>query len=195
MSITLLLSTALLAFSMHAYSDVAVTGYYGQSSSQEVTTEEGTKIDIKDDSNFAISLEKHNDISKYGLFYSNMSSAQRNAPEYQLDLEYLMFQSAVVMPVNKELSSYLGVQLGVNRISPNFSDSDSFFASGLYGGLEYQVTENLVALGEVRWLATILKNSSTTVCKGGPDGNQCDWYFDGEVLSQFQFNLGVMYRF
>ncbi|WP_394227202.1 hypothetical protein [Pseudoalteromonas spongiae] len=36
---------------------------------------------------------------------------------------------------------------------------------------------------------------STTVCQIDPNGTQCDWYFDGEVLNQFQFNLGVMYRF
>lgn len=189
------LATILLALSFSSTADIAITGYFGQSLNQELETQKGTKIDIKDDANLGFSLDKHDGISKYGIYYSQMSSYQRNAPAYELDLNYLLFQSAVVLPVNKHLSSYLGAQLGVNHISANFSDSDTFFATGLYGGLEYKITENIIALGEVRWLATILKNDSTTVCQIDPNGTQCDWYFDGEVLNQFQFNLGVMYRF
>lgn len=195
MRTTRLLTAALFAVSFSSAADIAFTGYYGQSLNQSLVTENGTKIDIKDDTNLGVSLDKHDGISKYGLYYSNMSSTQRNASDYELDLNYLLFQSAVVLPVSDGLSSYLGAQLGVNRISPNFSDSDTFFATGLYGGLEYEITKDFLALGEVRWLATILKNDSTTICEGGPDGTQCDWYFDGEVLNQFQFNLGVMYRF
>ncbi|MDE3272251.1 hypothetical protein [Pseudoalteromonas sp. G4] len=195
MRVKLTMAAVLTALSFSSAADIAVTGYYGQSLNQELVTEKGTKIDIKDDSNFGVSLDKHDGISKYGLYYSSMSSVQRNAHGYELDLDYLLFQSAVVLPVTEGVSSYLGAQLGVNHISPNFSDSDTFFATGLFGGLEYEITKDFVALGEVRWLATILKNDSTTVCEGGANGTQCDWYFDGEVLNQFQFNVGVMYRF
>lgn len=190
-----LLLILLLTTSRYVSADIALTGYYGQTASQKASTELGTAIDINDDNNYALSIEKHLDSAKFGLFYSNLTSDQRGAAQYQFDMDYYMFQSAVVLPATEKLSSYLGAQLGVNRTETNFTDSDSFFAMGLYGGLEYAITQQFLILGEIRWLGTILNNSSSTSCEAESEGNQCDFYFDGELLNQYQFNIGLMYRF
>ena len=185
----------LITLSAEAKADIALTGYYGQTASQKVSTKLGSELDNKDDVNVALSIEKHLDTAKFGLFYSNLTSTQRNTSQYQFDMDYYLFQSAVVLPATKKLSSYIGAQIGLNRTTTNFTDPDSFLATGLYSGLEYNITQHFSILGEIRWLATFLKNESSTSCQIEPEGNQCDFYFDGEILNQYQFNLGLMYRF
>lgn len=178
-----------------ANAEISVTAYGGQTMSQELVTTKQQSVDIKDSSHFAISVDKHNPTAKYGLFYATSSADLRNQPNKSLDLEYLMFQSAVILPIKENVSGYLGAQIGVNRIAPDFTDSDSFFASGLFGGLQYEVSDNVFVGGEVRWLATIVKNTSSVECDTADNNEGCIWHFDGDVLNQFQTSFNLTYRF
>ena len=183
------------AFSAHA--NYGVSLYGGQTASQNIITTKNETVNLDDATHFAVSIDKHLNNAKYGFYYSSSTSELENQPNREVDLEYLVFQSAAIVPFNDNFASYLGAQIGVNKVSPQFSESDSFFVSGLYTGLDYKITDNMLIGTELRWLATIVKNTSKVSCGGDElsTSDNCIWHFDGDVLNQFQASVSFTLRF
>ncbi|WP_105169862.1 outer membrane beta-barrel protein [Pseudoalteromonas sp. T1lg23B] len=189
-----LVSAALV--SAPSFADIGVTAYAGQTYSQSLTTSKGQEHEIADDGHFAISVDRHMDGTKYGLYYSFFGGELESNAEQKIDSELLLFQSAVYRPVTENLSTYVGAQLGANYITTNFVEKDTFFASGLFVGLDYQLAGGLSVGSELRWVATIVKNSSKISCDNDSStDDNCGWHFDGDVLNQFQASLNLTYRF
>ncbi|TMP41049.1 hypothetical protein CWB96_07835 [Pseudoalteromonas citrea] len=186
----------LLLTSHTSQAEVGVTAYAGQTYSQSVTTTRQQKHEFSDDTHYGFSVDWHENDTKYGFFYSKYEGEFEESTIHKIKTEYLLFQSAVYRPVSDDLDAYIGMQLGVNRLDTNFAEADSFFATGLFGGLEYQVMNNLSIGTEARWLATLIKNKSKVICDTDPSTpNMCSWHFDGETLNQFQVSATVTYRF
>ncbi|MCO7188979.1 MULTISPECIES: hypothetical protein [unclassified Pseudoalteromonas] len=171
-----------------------VTLYGGQNSSQDLHTSQNQVVDLADEMHFGISFDRYLDKKRYGFFYSMVETEFEDSPIYKVDMEYLMFQSAIDVDITDNLDSYIGAQIGVNKVTPNFEEPDHFFAAGFYGGLKYDLGAGFSALTELRWLASSIKNSSKVSCNGS-DEDVCAWHFDGDVLNQFQLNIGLTYRF
>ncbi|MBQ4845433.1 hypothetical protein [Pseudoalteromonas sp. MMG005] len=186
----------LLLTSHASHAEVGITAYAGQTYSQTLTTSKFQQHELSDDSHYGFSVDWHEADTKYGLFYSEYEGELEGSTQHKVKMEYLLFQSAVYRPIYNNLDAYLGLQLGVNRLDTNFADADSFFASGLFGGLEYQVLDSLSVGTEVRWLATIVKNKSKVTCDSDPaTTDMCSWHFDGDTLNQFQVSANITYRF
>ncbi|BBN83607.1 hypothetical protein PA25_35920 [Pseudoalteromonas sp. A25] len=183
-------------FSVPSFADIGITAYAGQTLNQKISTSKGQEHEIVDDTHFAVSVDRHIDGAKYGIYYSVFESELENSPTHKVDSELLLFQSAVKRPVTDNLQTYLGAHLGVNRISTNFVKDDTFFATGLFAGLDYQLGAGFSVGTEVRWVATIVKNTSAVSCDNNPDtADTCSWHFDNESLSQFQASANITYRF
>ncbi|CAH9053014.1 hypothetical protein PSECIP111854_01086 [Pseudoalteromonas sp. CIP111854] len=194
------LITAALAsaafISAPSFADIGITAYAGQTYSQKLTTSKGQKHELADDAHFAVSIDRHIDGAKYGIFYSNFESELENSSQHQVDSELLLFQSAVYRPITNNLHTYFGAQLGVNRITTNFVDDDNFFATGLFAGLDYKLGAGFSVGTEIRWIATIVKNTSVIYCDDDPETTDtCSWHFDSDSLSQFQASANITYRF
>ncbi|MBD1582873.1 outer membrane beta-barrel protein [Pseudoalteromonas sp. S16_S37] len=188
------LGTAL--FSMPSFADIGITAYAGQTYSQKLHTSKGQEHELADDTHFAVSVDHHIDGAKYGIYYSFFESELENSPTHKVDSELLLFQSAVKRPITDNLYTYVGAQLGVNRITTNFVDDDTFFATGLFAGLDYQLGAGFSVGTEVRWVATIVKNTSAVSCDNDPETvDTCSWHFDNDSLSQFQASANITYRF
>ncbi|SFC68914.1 outer membrane beta-barrel protein [Pseudoalteromonas denitrificans] len=192
-----LVAGLLISFTPYSNAKIIIGGAVGQSFSQRLETIESQKIEIKDDTHFNLTIEKSITDAKYGLFYSKMSTQLKNQQDKKLDFNYLLFQSAIDFPVAKNVSGYFGAQLGINKIKPNWQDSDTYFAAGLYGGVEYHLTQATRVLFETRWLSTIVDNNSKTTCDvaNKTTDTNCLWHLDGDLLNQFQTSVGVSYRF
>ncbi|OHU84326.1 MULTISPECIES: outer membrane beta-barrel protein [Pseudoalteromonas] len=179
-----------------SFADIGVTAYAGQTFSQTLTTSKGQEHEIADDAHFAISVDRHINDTKYGIYYSFFGGELESNAEQKIDSELLLFQSAVYRPVTDNLSAYAGAQLGANYITTNFVEKDTFFASGLFAGVDYKLAGGLSVGSELRWVATIVKNSSKISCDNDPSTDDgCGWHFDGDVLNQFQASLNLTYRF
>ncbi|AOT11168.1 hypothetical protein [Pseudoalteromonas luteoviolacea] len=174
----------------------AVSAFGGYSTNHDLNTTKGYKIDLEDSSHFGVSADRLVNNARYGFFYSFNETEFADNDIAKVDMEYLLFQSAIDIPISDNLSSYVGAHLGVNRVTPNFAEADDFFASGLFTGLDYNIGSGFHAFTELRWMATIVKNTSHVVCDDDPQTqDNCIWHFDGDVLNQFQFSAGLNYRF
>ena len=191
----LALGSLLLAFSQLTQAGTLISGQFGKTFSQALTTEEGLKLDLHDNNHFGISIERTITGARYGLYYASLDTHLQNQSDKQLDMNLYSFQSAVELPIREDISGYFGAHVGINNIKPNWSESDSFFALGLYGGVEYQFTPAARVSFETRWVNTIIDNNSSVSCDGTTEDDQCLWHFDGDVLTQFQTSLGFSYRF
>ena len=139
-------------------------------------------------------------LSKEGLgmtLLPYLHTLDLNEKDKKLDFNYLLFQSAIDVPLGQDLSGYFGAHLGINNIKPNWSESDTYFATGLYGGVEYHLSEAMRVSFETRWLTTIVDNNSKTTCEVEikEEDDNCLWHFDGDLLNQFQTSIGFSYRF
>ncbi|WP_046006476.1 hypothetical protein [Pseudoalteromonas rubra] len=190
----LALGLGLFSGSALADNGFGVTLYGGKSSNQELHTSQKAVVNLADENHFGVSFDRYLDNKRYGLFYSMLETEFEDAPIQKVDMEYLMFQSAIDVEITDNLDSYIGAQIGVNKVTPNFEEPDHFFAAGFYGGLKYDLGAGFSALTEIRWLASAIKNSSKVRCDGS-DEDVCAWHFDGDVLNQFQLNVGLTYRF
>ena len=188
--------TSLLLTSYSSQAEIGITASAGQTFSHTLTTSKQQQHELSDDGHYGFSVDWHDTNSKYGLFYSKYEGELEASTQHKIKMEYLLFQSAVYRPIYQDLDAYLGLQLGVNRLDTNFADADSFFASGLFAGIDYEITQNFSLGTEVRWITTIVKNKSKVTCDSDPaTTDMCSWHFDGDTLNQIQVSANITYRF
>ncbi|PAJ75022.1 hypothetical protein CJF42_07370 [Pseudoalteromonas sp. NBT06-2] len=195
--LSLISASVLFAFSPISHAKIIIGSSIGQTFSQRMETQELQKVEVKNASHLNISVEKSIPNAKYGVFYSNMSTHLKNIPNKKADFNYLLFQSAIDVPLGQDISGYFGAQIGVNNIKPNWLESDTYFATGLYGGVEYHLSKATRFSFETRWLTTIVDNNSKIKCEAEnkAEDDNCLWHFNGDLLNQFQTSLGFSYRF
>lgn len=178
------------------YGDFGVSIYGGKTYSSDIKTSRHQKYELEDDSHFGLSIDKYVPEGRYGFYYGKTETQLTAYPLNKVEMEYLLFQSAVVRPLTDNIDVYLGAQLGATFINPNFIDSDTFFATGLYTGLEYNIGAGFHLGAEVRWIVSLLNNDSEVTCDIDPaTQNTCSWHFDDEQLRQVQASAMLSYRF
>ncbi len=192
-----IVATLLIGFSGLASAKIIVGAQIGKSLSRTIETAESQQIEIEDGNHFALSVETTLPDARYGLFYAQTSSDLEEQDNKTIDISYLLFQSAVEFPMSHGITGYLGAQVGLSQVKPEWTESGTYFASGLYGGLEYQLTDALHLTAEARWLASVVNNKSDITCDttAEPADDKCLWHFDGDLLNQTQLSAGINYRF
>lgn len=191
-----LIPLCFLATYASAQDNYSVSVYAGKNFNQSLETKEARAVELADANQFAFSIDRNIDSARYGFYFSQSNNELDNTVDKEITMKYFLFQSAVEVALSNHINSYIGAQVGANYVQPNFASNDVFFASGLYGGVEYLFSDKIRVLFETRWLATIVNNESTVNCSVPTDEDeQCLWHFDGDVLNQFQTSLGLTYRF
>ncbi|MGS0536720.1 hypothetical protein [Pseudoalteromonas sp. SaAl2] len=192
----ILILLCFLSATAFAQDDYSVSLYAGKNFSQTLETKEALKVEVNDGNHFAFSIDRNIDRARYGFYFAQSNNEPENTEDKEVTMKYFLFQSAVEVALSNHINSYVGAQVGANYVQTNFTSNDVFFASGLYGGIEYLFSDTARVLFETRWLATIVNNESTVNCTLPTDeDDQCLWHFDGDVLNQFQTSLGFTYRF
>ena len=192
----ILIPLCFLSATTYGQDDYSVSLYAGKNFNQTLETKEALKVEVNNGNHFAFSIDRNIDRARYGFYFAQSSNELENTDDKEATMKYFLFQSAVEVALSNHINSYIGAQLGANYVQTNFTSNDIFFASGLYGGVEYLFSDKARVLFETRWLATIVNNESTVNCTlPTNEDDKCLWHFDGDVLNQFQTSLGFTYRF
>ncbi|GAB7220583.1 outer membrane beta-barrel protein [Vibrio comitans] len=190
------LTLLLLACSYPAVSqaDIHITPMIGYSMGGSFDTEEGGNFDIEEAVNYNIAIETDVEKGRLGLLYSQQDSSIEDV-NIDTTLRYLHFQSAVFYPSGEKWNSYIGLSLGGTQIDIQGASNEYKFSLGVYGGVEYEFTDNFALQGQIRYLGTLVDGDSITICDSSGNGTSCKYAFSGDWMSQVQANLGVRFSF
>ncbi|OAN17712.1 hypothetical protein A3K86_01980 [Photobacterium jeanii] len=175
-------------------SGLYVTPMIGYTFSGTMKTDDGKKLDVKNAENYSLAIETDLEPGRIGMFLSHQRTDTQDI-NGNTDFTYLHFQSSLRFKPTDHLGSYFGASIGGTFIGANWSDKDLLFSAGLFGGLEYEMTDYAKIVLEGRWLANMVKSNTTTICTL-PSGNEtCKISIDSEILNQFQTNIGLQFSF
>ncbi len=189
-------SFALLASPLALAESVYITPMVGISNGLEVKDEQGVEYQTHSDINYNFSVEVPLQQGRIGLIYSEHNS-DRESPQLDNRLRYLQLQSSIYYPVADQWNTYVGIGLGGTQLSSSWYETDYLFSASVFGGVEYQVADNVALQAQLRWFGSLLSSDTASQCgfpvEGGSGG--CRFYFSGDWLSQVQGNLGLTLRF
>ncbi len=179
---------------------IPFTGYRASGEFKETITD--TTLGIKDGESygFVINVDSGSD-TQYDLLYSKQSSSLQageivpNEVLFDINIEYLHLGGVKLYPVNKNMKSFFGAGLGFARFDPKVADysSESRFSFNLSGGIKSQFSKSLGLRLGFTWLATPVNSESAIFCGGSSGG--CTVHFKGSLFSQFETNIGLIFRF
>ena len=96
--------------------------------------------------------------------------------------------------LNKESGTFVSGIVGATRFNPDSPnlDSETRFALGLGGGIDYRISKRLGFRLEGRGIATLFDSNGAVLCGSG---GGCLVYTDSNVLWQFEFVTGFTFSF
>jgi opacity protein-like surface antigen len=132
---------------------------------------------------------------RYELLYSQQETrlADTTDPNNAFDMKvhYLHLGGTVDISRNQFIP-YVSGGLGVMHLHPSGSglDDETRFSLSLGGGLKWYPTDSLGLRFEVRGYGTLTEGEGRLFCDSG-----CNLRFSGDMMSQFETNLGLIFRF
>ncbi|CAM2791405.1 outer membrane protein [Vibrio rarus] len=182
------------SYSVASHAEVYITPMVGYGMGGSFETDANQKFDSDSAMNYNLAVETNIDQGRLGLFYSQQDSSIKDL-DRDISLRYLQFQSAVYYPVHSNVNSYLGLGVGGTQVDIQGASSDYKFSLSVYGGLEYEITDNFALQGQLRYLGTLVDSDSVTLCNSNSSGQTCNLAFAGSWLSQLQANVGFTFSF
>ncbi|MFQ2857637.1 outer membrane beta-barrel protein [Aeromonas caviae] len=122
------------------------------------------------------------------LLYSHQST--RVSPELpdRLTVDTLQFAGALTLSDNL-MAPYIGAGIGVTRFDAY--DSETAPSMSLALGVQPRLTEHLAVRAEVRGYGALVKDDSQFLC----NPEICAFRVRGELITQWQANIGLTLRF
>lgn len=191
----LLLATTLLLPSVAAANNnVYITPYIGYSFTNGLSDVNGINVEAEDDVHYAVGLMTDLYNGRTGLYLSHQPTDFANITGSG-SLTYAHLQSALYWETFNKATTYFGASLGATIIDADWSTDDLLFSAGLFGGIEFHLTQNLAVNLEGRWLASLVDSDTTTRCTLPTGEQDCNIRIDSEWMNQIQTNLGITYSF
>lgn len=122
------------------------------------------------------------------LLYSHQSTHLSPDQPERLTVDTLHFAGALTLSDNL-LAPYIGAGIGATRFAAY--DSDVAPSMSLALGVQPRLTEHLALRAEVRGYGALVNDNSQFLCN--PD--QCVFKVRGELVTQWQANIGLTLRF
>ena len=122
-----------------------------------------------------------------------MVIADRTDPNNAFDLEvHYLHLGGTVDVAQEKWTPFVSGGLGMTHLSPNRYglDNETLFSLSLGGGLKWYPTNRLGLRFEVRGYGTLSDSSGSLFCDTG-----CDLEVRGNLLPQYETNLGLIFRF
>jgi opacity protein-like surface antigen len=136
------------------------------------------------------------DTTRYELLYSHQDTKLADSTDpndaFDLEVHYLHLGGTVDISQNRFIPYFSG-GLGMTHLNPvgyGF-DEETRFSLSLGGGLKWYPTDSLGLRFEVRGYGTVSDGSGSLFCSSG----DCNLRFKGDLMSQFETNLGLILRF
>ncbi|MEI4966228.1 outer membrane beta-barrel protein [Aeromonas caviae] len=122
------------------------------------------------------------------LLYSHQST--RVSPELpdRLTVDTLQFAGALTLSDNL-MAPYIGAGIGVTRFDAY--DSETAPSMSLALGVQPRLTEHLAVRAEVRGYGSLVNDDSAFLC----NPEVCAFRVRGELITQWQANIGLTLRF
>ncbi len=184
----------LLLLSTPSYANSYITPMFGFAFGGKVSDKQETDYQVNESSNIAFTAETDVDQGRIGLFYS-LQQSHIEKTNYDLDINYLHFQSALNIPLTAKWSSFLGLSVGGTYLDADWLDNNLAFSAGAFTGVRYQLNDQIALHAEGRWLASSVDSDFSALCQGSPESTQCKFKFEGDWLHQGQANLGITFIF
>ena len=133
--------------------------------------------------------------SQYEFLYSHQSSevtSNTSTQNFDVDIDYFHFGGTALWP-NDNVIPFLAGGLGLTHMSPDISGSDSAtrFSFSLGGGLKWFPGKRVGVRLEARAYGTLFDSGSAIFCTNG----NCNFSVSGNLFTQFETNVGVIFRF
>lgn len=135
------------------------------------------------------------DNKHYELLYSYQDSglADKTDPDNAFDLEVHYLHLGGAMDISREgFIPFLSGGLGMTHTSPDRYgfENETLLSLSVGGGLKWNPTNSLGLRFEVRGYGALAESGGSLYCDGG-----CNLQVNGNLLPQYETNLGVIFRF
>ncbi|MEN8168058.1 MAG: outer membrane beta-barrel protein [Pseudomonadota bacterium] len=177
------------------YELIPFAGYrFGGSLDEE---ESGNSVDLEEGGSwgFIIGSEASN-TTRYELLYSRQNSGLTETTDpnnaFGLAIHYLHLGGTADV-YQEEFTSFVSGGLGLTHMNPDSDGlvNETFFSLSLGGGLKWYPTERLGVRLELRGYGTLTSGESSLFCGEG----SCNFRISGDLIPQFETNLGLIFRF
>ena len=141
--------------------------------------------------------------TEWEIYLSSQATALDNAgfeasaEPVDVNVDYLQVGGTYLFPGTAATVPYFVATVGATRIDPDGinSKSDTFFSFGVGGGWKYFPSRRIGLRLDGRLLGTFVSSDSRIFCQSGPSGGSCAISTAGNILYQFEAQLGVIFRF
>jgi opacity protein-like surface antigen len=130
----------------------------------------------------------------YSLQPTSLKASGTFTPGVLGDVDIENFLVAGKRILDKESGTFVSGIVGATRFNPDSPslDSETRFALGLGGGIDYPISKRLGFRLEGRGIATLFDSNGAVLCGSG---GGCLVYTESNVLWQFEFVTGFTFRF
>ena len=130
----------------------------------------------------------------YSQQLSELSASSQVSSGVLFDVDVINIMFAGKNTLNEEIGSYVSGMVGITRFEPDKSglSSETRFALGAAGGMDYPLGKRLAFRLEGRGVMTFLDSDSGVFCSSS---NGCLVVTDSDVMFQFEAIAGLTFRF
>ena len=157
------------------------------------------ELELVEGDSYGLIISKANDTNDqlefiYSLQPTELKAKGTVVSTVLVDVDVENFLVAGKRIMNKESGTFASGIIGVTRFNPKSSSlsSETRFALGLGGGVDYPISKNFSLRFEGRGIATFLDSDGAVFC--GPTGG-CLVYTESNLLWQFEILTGLTFRF
>ena len=170
-------------------------GYRVGGSFEDAAT--GSTLDLDESESYGFIVGKDADDAyefSFTLQPTKLSGGNAVSSDRLFDVDVMNFMVAGKKVLDRETGGFISGMMGVTHFDPRGANlsSDTRFAIGIGGGVDYPVGDHLGFRFEGRGIATLMDNSGGVFC-GSSQG--CTAFFDSSVLLQFEALAGLSFRF
>ena len=193
----LLLPAAVNAEEKPALDQIRITPFLGYRVGGEFEDVFGTTLELDEAQSYGLIFSKGaEDALEFSISVQPTTlSASGNVPSTELfDVDVYNYLLGGKKILNRESGGFVSGMVGVTHFDPDKSglSSETRFALGVGGGIDYPIANNLSFRLEGRGIGTFLNSSGGIFC-GSNSG--CALYADSSLLLQFEIISGLTFRF
>jgi opacity protein-like surface antigen len=194
----LLLPAAVTAQEKATVDQIRITPFLGYRAGGEFEDAiTGTTLDLKDDQSYGLIFSKGaEDALEFSISRQptklEASGDVRSADLFDVDVFNYMLGGKKIL--NRETGTFVSGLVGVTHFDPREAglSSETRFALGVGGGVDYPIAKNLSFRLEGRGIGTFLDSSGGIFCSSS---RGCAMYADSNLLLQFEVISGLTFRF
>ena len=156
-----------------------------------------TRLKLKEGDAYGLIVSWGQDAT-FELLYSKqeteLTASQSVSPSvlFDVDVTNILFSGRNIL--NKEVGTFMSGVVGMTRYNPGISgfSTETRFAIGAGGGIDYRISKALDIRLEGRAIATFLDTNSGVFCSSA---SGCAVFTDSDVIWQFEFITGFTFKF